>query len=164
MSHLDDQAEWDELLAQIPLDAPTRDAAAQLADLLSDAVQAQRPWAKQRIGEAIHAGLSRTWRSHVQKQRPRAHTKQGDVKTVGGIRRRVNGVTAYVQVPLDEMSQEELVAYRAMHVSNLQTISANAAVVDRLLDVMQRCPQASSPAEACDRLGLDLDAVMAGAA
>lgn len=164
MSHLDDQAEWDELLAQIPLDIPTRDAVKRLSALLADAVQAHRPWAKSRMEDALLAGLSGTWKRHVQKQRPRIRTDHGDVKTIGGVRRERDGRSAFVQVPLDEMSFEELVAYRAMHVSNLTTLAENAKVTDRLLKLHDRCPTAATPAEACEQLGLDPADVMAGAA
>lgn len=162
--HLTEQQEWDALLASIPTDLPTRDAANRLAGLLADAVQAQRPWARQRLNEAMHAGLAKAWRSHVQKQRPKVKTKNGDVKGIGGIRRAVGNRTEYVQVPLDEMSFDELVQYRAMHVSNLTTLAENARVVERLLDLQDKAPKAKTPAEACRKLGLDPAAVMAGAA
>ena len=162
--HLTEQQEWDALLASIPTDLPTREAANRLAGLLADAVQAQRPWARQRLNEAMHAGLAKAWRSHVQKQRPKIKTKRADVKGVGGIRRTVDGATAYVQVPLDEMTFEELVQYRAMHVSNLETCAENARVVERLLALQDKAPKAQTPADACRKLGLDPAAVMSGAA
>lgn len=164
MTILTEQQEWDELLSKVPLDTPTRDAANMLGELLSDAVQAQRPWARQRLNEALHAGLTKSWRSHVQKQRPKVRTKQGDVKGVGGIRRMCDGQETYVQVPLDAMSFEELVRYRAMHITNLQTLSANAKVVEALLGLADKAPAARTPAEACELLGLDVADVMAGAA
>lgn len=160
--HLTEQQEWDALLAQIPTDLPTRDAANRLAELLADAVQAQRPWARQRLNEAMHAGLAKSWRSHVQKRRPKVKTKNGDVKGIGGVRRNVNGQPAYVQVPLDEMSFEELSRYRAMHVSNLTTIAENARVVERLLALQEQAPKARTPKAACRKLGLDPADVMAG--
>jgi len=162
--HLTEQQEWDALLAQIPTDMPTRDAANKLAELLADAVQAQRPWARQRLNEAMHAGLAKAWKSHVQKQRPKVKTKNGSVKGVGGIRRDIGDRTAYVQIPLDEMSFDELVQYRAMHVSNLTTLAENAKVVDRLLALQDKAPAAKTPKAACRKLGLDPVDVMAGAA
>jgi hypothetical protein len=87
--HLTEQQEWDALLASIPTDLPTREAAHKLANLLADAVQAQRPWARQRLNEAMHVGLAKAWRGHVQKQRPKVKTKNGSVKGIGGIRRSV---------------------------------------------------------------------------
>ena len=164
MTILTEQQEWDELLAQIPLDTPTSEAAHKLAGLLSDAIQAQRPWARQRLNEALHAGLTKSWRSHVQKSRPKVKTKGGDVKGVGGVRRLHNGRTSYVQVPLDMMSFSELVQYRAMHVSNLTTLAANAKVVEALLELQDKAPTALTPAEACALLGLDPADVMAGVA
>lgn len=162
--HLTEQQEWDALLAQIPTDLPTREAANRLAGLLADAVQAQRPWARQRLNEAMHAGLAKAWRSHVQKQRPKVKTKNGDVKGIGGIRRSVGDRTEYVQVPLDSMTFDELVQYRAMHVSNLTTLAENARVVERLLELQDKAPKAQTPADACRKLGLDPAAVMSGAA
>ena len=147
MTVLTEQQEWDELVSRIPIDTPTREAANMLGELLADAVQAQRPWARQRLNEALHAGLSKVWRSHVQKSRPKVRTKQGEVKSVGGIRRMKDGQQTYVQVPLDAMSFEELVQYRAMHVSNLQALSANTKVVERLLALRDRCPKAQTAAD-----------------
>lgn len=161
---LTDQQEWDALLAQIPTDLPTRDATNRLAALLADAVQAHRPWARQRLNEAMHAGLAKSWKAHVQKQRPKVRTKNGTVKGVGGIRRAVEGRSQFVQVPLDTMSFEELSAYRAMHISNLKTLRENAEVVERLLALHDRVPTASTPADACKVLGVDPADVMAGAA
>lgn len=137
MTILTEQQEWDELLASVPLDMPTRDAANRIADLLTDAIQAQRPWARQR--------LLRGWQ-------------------VGGVRRETGGEVAYVQVPLDLMSPDELGRYRAMHVSNLKTLAENAKVVERLIDLLEKCPTARNAAEACQQLGLDVADVMAGAA
>ncbi len=164
MTILTEQQEWDELLAQIPLDTPTREAANRLGDLLSDAIQAQRPWARQKLNEALHSGLAKQWRSHVQKQRPKVKTKGATVKAVGGIRRSKGGAPEYVQVPLDEMSFSELREHRAMHISNLRTLAANAKVVERLLALQDKCPKAKTPAEACQKLGLEPGDVMAGAA
>lgn len=162
--HLTEQQEWDALLASIPADLPTRDAAHRLAGLLEDAIQARRPWARQRLNEALHAGLAKTWRSHVQKQRPKVRTKNGSVKGIGGIRRAVGDRTEYVQIPLDEMTFDELVQYRAMHVSNLTTLAENARVVERLLALREQAPRSLTPKAACRRLGLDPAAVMAGVA
>jgi hypothetical protein len=162
--HLTEQQEWDALLASIPTDLPTRDATNRLANLLADAVQAQRPWARQRLNEAMHAGLAKSWKAHVQKQRPKVKTKNGTVKGVGGIRRAVQGRSQFVQVPLDAMSFEELSSYRAMHVSNLKTLKENATVVERLLALHEKVPTAATPADACKVLGIDPADVMAGAA
>lgn len=162
--HLTEQQEWDALLASIPTDLPTREAAHKLANLLADAVQAQRPWARQRLNEAMHVGLAKAWRSHVQKQRPKVKTKNGSVKGIGGIRRSVGDRTTYVQIPLDEMSFEELVQYRAMHVSNLTTAAESAKVVERLLELQAKAPGAKTPRAACRKLGIDPADVMAGAA
>lgn len=164
MTILTEQQEWEELLAQIPLDLPTREAANRLGDLLADAAQAQRTWARQRLNEALHSGLTKQWRSHVQKQRPKIKTSNGEVKAVGGIRRTNGGAPEYVQVPLDLMTFEELHAHRAMHISNLRTLAMNAKVVERLLALRDKCPTAKTPAEACRKLGLDPADVMGGAA
>lgn len=164
MSLMEEQQEWDELLASIPLDTPTTEAANMIAGKVADAIQAQREWAHERRTEALHAGFARQWRAHVQRQRPKTATKQGVVKGVGGVKRRNGNVTAFVQVPLDQMTREELTDYHAMYASNLSTLSANAKAVKRLLDVMDRCPTAKTPAEACQLLDLDLDKVLAGAA
>jgi len=164
MTIMTEQQEWDELLSQIPLDTPTRDAAAKLTDLLHDAIQAQRPWARQRLNEAIHAGAAKAWRSHVQKQRPRARSKQGAVKSVGGVKRTVGAEVAFVQVPLEDMTHAELLQYRGMYVGNLSTLGANIRAVDRLLEIMGGCPGAKTAGEACDRLGIEVGDVLAGAA
>ena len=161
---LTEQQEWDELVAQIPLDTPTKDAAAKLTDLLHDAIQAQRPWARQRLNEAIHAGLAKSWRSHVQKQRPKARTKHGAVKAVGGVKRTMGAEVAFVQVPLEQMTLDELNQYRSMYVGNLSTLGANIRAVDRLIKAMAGCPEAKTAGEACEHLGLDVERVLAGAA
>lgn len=163
-SIIDSEREWGDLLDTIPTDIPTRDAAAMLADKLGDAVQAQRPWARTKLAEATHAGLAKTWRSHVQKQRPKVKTKRGNVKTVGGIKRVADGEVAYVQVPLDGMAPEELARYRTMFVANLQVSAATVKVLDRLIELCEKCPTARNAAEACEKLGLDLADVMAEAA
>lgn len=164
MTIMTEQQEWDELLASVPLDTPTSEAASKLADLLHDAIQAHRPWARQRLNEAIHSGLAKTWRSHVQKQRPRAKSKTGDVKAIGGVKRTIGAEVVYVQVPLEQMTRDELGQYRGMYLGNLSTLGANIKAVERLIKIMDDCPTARTAGEACELLDLDITRVLAGAA
>ncbi len=165
MTIMSEQEEWDDLLAQVPLDATTGEAAAKLLALLNDAVQAQRPWAKDRLNEAVLAGLSKTWRAHVQKQRPKLKTRYGNVKQVGGAkRRRVDGNVIHVQIPFDLMTFEELAQHRDMEARNRRALAENVKAQDRLLALHDKVPSAKTPAEACRKLGLDPADVMAGAA
>ena len=69
-----------------------------------------------------------------------------------------------MQIPLDEMSFEELVQYRAMHVANPTTAAESAKVVERLLELQAKAPGAKTPRAACRKLGLNPADVMAGAA
>lgn len=165
MTVLDDQREWDELIAQIPLDTPVGDAARALADLLHDAVQAQRPWAKERLRSAMLAGLSKTWTAHTKKQRADIPTKTGTVKAIGGAKRRdAAGNLVHLQLPFDLMPFEELAQHRDMEATAGRSISENVRVQDRLLALREKVPTAKNAAEACEQLGLDPADVMAGAA
>lgn len=161
---MSEQAEWDDLLASIPVETPSRQAVTRLGELLHDAVQAHRPWATDRLNAAVRVGLSHEWRRHTQSRRPKIETGGGSIKSVGGVRRDVGGESGFVQLPLDGMFREDLVQYKAMHLKYVRSSAATVRVVDRLIDALDRCPQATTPREAAELLGEDIDAVMAGAA
>jgi hypothetical protein len=156
-----ERAEWEAALEQAATETETTtEAAVMLAALVDDAYQAQRPWADDVQRTALHDGLrkqvndwkkrSRLLMSHDGRvlNRPRA---------VGITRVDEDGTTWTQQELIQTVSFDLLRAKRAEYLKQIDAYRDNVAVIDRLLTLQARCPEAITPQEACDRLGLDLD-------
>lgn len=130
--------------------------AGELETMLSDAVQAGRPWAEHVLADALAAGLQKFAKDWLKQQR-KADTKKGPVSLTAGVVADGN----YVQLELVDCNLAQLKEKLHERTSQLKAASRNAKVLRALIDVYDRHPKAKTLAAALRAEGVTLDQVLA---
>jgi hypothetical protein len=168
MSHVIDRAAWspeerdefEQLLGEV-VDA-SRDTTARLNlmdELVSDAIQAHRPWASEVARSARREGYAREIKRHQDRQRVSV-AYDGRVLSVPAVQARrvvdADGAVAYQRELIELWSWDELWEKRGEALKAAQTYSDKVAHYDRLLALRELSPTSTTPAEAAEALGVDL--------
>lgn len=136
--------------------------AEKLLAILLDAEQAQRPWATAQLRAATLAGLGGQIKRHM-KARCLVSVKRRKApsSTVIGVPRFVNDRVQWHQVTMADATLDELVSYREMLRTNAAGIRANLRNVDRVIDMVEKVPGASTAGQAAASLGTTIEEVLA---
>lgn len=149
------------------LDAPTRARGVEVLRLLDDAIQAQQPWAQIVIdGWMLSGAMNAAKRRH--KQTSVAKVKLTNAERVRPMvvgTKRVDPSGALVDqqelvLELPWAAVEDRVKSSARRVRDL---GFTVATDRKVLALRARCPESSTPAEACRLLGIDFFEYMAAA-
>lgn len=144
-------------------DLSTGERAAKLRDLLLDAEQAHRDFARDVLRDAQLAGLAKTIKAH-QKAAQRVTLKKATRSSVIGVRRTSAGRPAWHQVPLDGVTWDELTAHIERAKTNARALGINARVAEKLLKLRDGHPSADGPGDALAEMGVTLEAYIEAAA
>lgn len=144
----------------------TRPARARaVLDLLRDATQAHRPWADAIIEEALIAGLAR-----IIKQREDSRARVLVATTTGTVERKASRAVMVVdregnkvvqQKLIQEFTWDHLDQHDGMLGRQIGNLADSRRMVARLMELRERFPDTTGPAEACARLGLTVDEFLA---
>lgn len=168
MSHIRDRAAWSpeeraeyEALVGEVVDA-SRETRARLDlmdELINDAIQAHRPWASEVARAARREGYAREIKRHQDRQRALV-AYDGRVLSVPAVQARKvvdsDGSVTYQRELIELWSWDELWEKRGEALKAAKTYSEKVAHYDRLLALRELAPDAETPAEAAEALGLDL--------
>lgn len=163
-----ERTEYDDLLRQVVGDDPAPKATAALADELLDALrsaeQAHRTWATRAIEHATRAGLKSMLRSWI-RSRSSVLYRTPDGSVVGMSRRAgVKRSGAYQQVMFEQLTPAEARAYLNSIEAQLIAIGARFTSLARLVDLVERHPDARTVAEALAAEDTSIDVVLGAAA
>lgn len=176
MSHVIDRAAWspeeraefEALLAEV-VDA-SRDTAARLNlmdELITDAIQAHRPWASEVARSARREGFAREIKRHQDRQRALV-SYDGRVLSVPAVQARKvvddDGAVSYQRELIELWTWEELREKRKEAVHAARTYTDKIAHYDRLLILAELAPGTDTPAAAAEALGIDLTVWLGGEA
>lgn len=143
---------------------------ARYIELLRDAEQAQRYFAKDCLDDAVHIGAAshlKSWRARQQRGRiPVSY--EGKIlsarRVIGTTEINEDGDAAYTQELFDFFTWEQLEAKAQEYVRNIRAYRFDLDVVLRLLELRDLVPEAGTPAEAVEHLGTTIEEFLGGAA
>jgi len=168
VSHIIDRAAWspeereefEALLAEVV--GASRETAARLDlmdELITDAIQAHRPWATEVARSARREGYAREIKRYQDRERV-AVAYDGRVLSVPAVQARKvvddDGAVTYQRELLQFWTWGELKAKRQEAVKAATTYTEKIAHYDRLLMLADLAPESTTPAEAAAALGVDL--------
>ena len=163
-----DRAEYDDLLRQVITDEErTSERTALMLRLVEDAVQAQRPWARDVQVEALAIGHAAQFKSFLKRDRALVNYRGELVakpRVIGVSRKGDDGSTYVVQEMFSALPFQELREKRREYLGNIHSYSGLVALADRLLALEEMSPESETPEDACRALGIDLDDYLATAA
>lgn len=168
MSHVIDRAAWspeeraefEALLSAVVI--ASRDSSDRLDlmdELITDAIQAHRPWATEVARAARREGFAREIKRHQDRERVSV-SYDGRVLSVPAVQARKvvdsSGVVTYQRGLIELWTWEELREKRKEAVHATRTYSEKIAHYDRLLMLADLAPDSATPAEAAEQLGVSL--------
>lgn len=163
-----ERAEYEALLAEIA--AQTNDSRERL-DLfehkLLDAIQAHRPWASEVERACRRFGMGKEI-SRFEGRNRALVAYDGRVLSLPAIQARrvktASGEVAYQRELLQAWTWQQIEEKRTEALTAQRTYDDKVAHYDRLLSLRVMAPESTSPADAAEKLGLDLDEFLAKAA
>lgn len=130
-------------------------------ELLLDAVQAHRKWAREVLDTLCLSGGGsdlKNWRKRTAQVMVAHDGRLLSKPRVIGIRRTDAGGHAYSEQTLfDLFTWDEIDTKRKAYLKQIGAYDTNIALLDRLAQLRELAPGASTPAEACRRIGTTLD-------
>ncbi len=164
----EDRKAYDDLLADVVgATSSTTERLNMFERLLNDAIQAHRPWARDVERGCVRQGLAKEIKSYQDRNRAMvAHNgKVLNLPRVQGTVVRDESGEIYHQRELIELwTWEQIAEKRLEAIRGRRTYSAKIAHYDRLLSLRVKCPESETPADAAERLGLDIDEYLGSAA
>lgn len=163
MKHLvdDELTEYRAILEEVSAGTrSTGERAAHLQRLLADAEQAGRPWATAALDDAQLAGLAKTVKAHM-KASSVVTIKKAERSGVIGVRRNVNGTEQWHQVPLGDVTWDELESSTRLAKSNAKALSITVRIQQKLLKLREDHPTTRTIGEALAAVGQSLDEYLA---
>lgn len=151
------------------IDGSTRARGVEVLRLLNDAVQAHQPWADAVMdGWLLSGAMTAAKRRHKQTsvakvKLVRAERSRPMVVGTKSVDPRSGQLVDRQQLILD-MSWDGIQARLSQSVRRVQDLNFTAATDRKILALRERCPESSTPAEACRMLGVDFYEYLAGAA
>lgn len=135
-----------------------------LHELLLDAEQAGRLWARVVLHEDVihgHQARAKAWLKKQSVVNMAWNGKVVGVTTRVGVRKRsLNGIE-FAQKLFDQMTWEELADHIETITTQTSALLVNKAAADRLMDLRDLCPSSVGPADAASQLGTTVDAWLA---
>lgn len=140
------------------VDSATRTDA--IERIITDAVQAHRPWARDLERQATRDGLYDHLKKWEKKQRTVPVVRDELVversTTVGVQRRDEDGVRRWTQEPLLTLTRAEVADRKVAALRQARAYTHDAAEMDRLLALFDLAPDAQTVEEALDAVGTTL--------
>jgi hypothetical protein len=146
----------------------TRERTERYLEMLRDAEQAQRFFAKDCLDDALHRGgaAQLTAWSNGQKAGRIAVSYEGKVLPVRRIRGTIvrddNGNPVHTQSQFDLWSWEQLEAKVQVYLANIRAYRVQLDTVLRLLELRELVPGANTPDEATNKLGISVEEFLIG--
>lgn len=176
MKHAIDRAAWspeereeyEDLLAEIA--AQTNDSRERLDVFerkLLDAIQAHRPWASEVERACRRFGMGKEI-SRFEARNRALVSHEGRVLSLPAIQSRriavADGTVTYQRELIELWTWQQIEQKRTEALTAQRTYDDKVAHYDRLLSLHVMSPESTSPADAAERLGLDLDEFLSKAA
>lgn len=168
----EERPEFDALFEEAGLDEignplPSSEIKARMRSLLRDAVQAGRPWAQYVLDDAADDGLLAAWKRWNNEQKRMRTLHNGaivPVRAVRGTRRRdpETGQVVNQQSFWREMSWADVRQQLDDSRKRINAERITESIANRLLALLLDCPESMGPAEACERLGIDMQSYLVG--
>lgn len=162
-----EREEYEDMMALVVASSKnTRDRIDLIEQLLNDAVQAQRPWARDVERQAMRSGLGKEIKAYQDRRRALV-SHDGQVLNLPSVQaRRVKAVDGevYFQRELIEVwPWEQIEAKRAEMLVGQFAYTSKIAHCDALLALRDMVPGARTPEEAARMLGTTVDQWLSGA-
>lgn len=137
-----------------------------LLDIVADATQAHRQWAREVERQALRSGLA----SLLKRWKKARDTVQVSVDgrvlnkpaTVGTVVKDDEGEVWHQQVLMHDMTRDELKDKRREYLRQIRAYTDNVEVVDRLLALLDAAEGADTPRDAAAELGTTVEAWLSG--
>jgi hypothetical protein len=162
----EERSEFDALFEEAGLDEfgnprPAHEIKARMRRVLDDAVQAGRTWAQYVLDDALEDGLGKAWKGWNNEQRRMRTLHNGVIvpaRAVRGTRRRdpETGQVVHQQSFWLEMSWEGVRQQLGDSRKRIDAERVTESIAARLLELLLDCPDSAGPADACERLGIDM--------
>lgn len=159
----DDRTEFDMLVDKalaIPSVAVRRSV---FLDGLETALEARKLWARDVFTDYQTWGTDRLLKAEQEKRRPRVPVSYrgrviGKMPRTTGVRRRDgNGFLEHQRALIEYQTWDELRARRSEYAAQVRALEVDIAGIDRLLELEDLVPGASTPAEACEIRGTTVE-------
>lgn len=152
----EERLEFDELLAVVVASSSSSTERLDLMDrLVTDAIQAHRPWASDVARASRREGFGREIRRFQDRQRVPV-SYDGQVMQVPAVQGRRVADGSFQRELIELWTWDELDVKRREAITASRTYSAKVAHYDRLLALRVASPDSKTPAEAAAALGVDL--------
>lgn len=157
----DEREEYDTLLGEIvTATSSTSDRLDMFERKLNDAIQAQRPWARDIERSCVRNGMAKEIKGYQDRNRAMV-AYNGTVlnlpRVQGTVVRSESGEVHHQRELIELWSWDQIVEKRAEAIRGRRTYTSKIAHYDRLLALREMCPDAESPADAVRLLNLSLD-------
>lgn len=163
----DDRVEYEVLITEAlhePVVAHRRDV---FLGGLDDAVQAQRYWALDINSEIRHDGADRILKREQEHRRPRVPVARGEIivgrmpREVGRRNRDEDGKVIHERALFDYLTWDELRDKIDEYSRNRRQLDVEILALRRLLTLRDMVPGTTTPAEACEQLGITVEEFLA---
>lgn len=156
-----EREEYDELLAEVV--AATTNTTKRLdlfEQLLNDALQAQRSWARDVERSGLRNGLAKEIKAYQDRKRALV-AYDGQLlnlpRVQGTVTRTSDGEVHHQRELIELWTWQQIADKRADALKTRQYYSEKVAHYDRLLALRDMCPESVTPTDAARRLGINLD-------
>lgn len=156
-----EREECDKLLADvIAATTNTSDRLGLFERLLNDAIQGQRPWARDLERSLLREGAAKEIKRFQDRNRAMV-SHNGKVLSLprvqGTVARDEEGRVYHQRELIELWSWAQIADKRTEALKGKRTYDEKVAHYDRLLALHEMCPDSATPADAAARLGLNLD-------
>lgn len=175
MKHAIDRSAWDprerddyeDLLADVCNSSPhTPDRLDAFEAKLADAMQAHRPWASDVARACQRFGMAKELKRFLDRSRALV-AFDGQLLSMPRMQSRrvvVAGEPTFQRELIELWTWEQILDKRAEAIQAARTYTAKVNHYDRLLALRELAPDSTTPAEAADAIGIDLDDYLGKAA
>lgn len=158
----EERAAYDRICAEAwDVDESTAERTEAFLSLINDARQAHQFFAGDVLDEALRRGAASLLKSWHKARRRVPVSFEGEVlskpRVIGTTVVSDDGSVIHAQTLFDLWTWEQLEAKAREYAQNIKAFRANLHIVVRLLELRERAPEATNPAQACERLGTTVE-------
>lgn len=158
----EEHAEYEALLEEVVSSSRNTGERLDLMErLMVDAIQAHRPWASEVARSATRHGYAAEIKAHQDRANIVLVSYEGRPLNVPGVQsrrvRNATGNTTHQRELISKWTWEQIADKRVEAIRTCRSYEAKIAHYDRLLALRELCPDSTTPIEAAERLGINLD-------
>lgn len=157
----EDNAEFDALMQAVVSEATgTGDRVEAMACKIADARQAHRYWAGDIEREALRTGYAAQIKDWLKRNRV-LFAWHGQMlskpRVIGRRATSSEGTTSFEQALVEAFTFDDLRIKKREYLEQVRAYTENIALIDRLLALADLVPGATTPVQACERLGVTVE-------